>query len=330
MWGKQRTRSARVVVAALGAAAVTVVAATGSGSASAAPSAAAGVRMAVAPVTIYAGQATGAATYVADDTAVGKVATATFNVTYTGFTPQAKAAFQRAVDYWSTQLTSSVPITVDARFSPLGSGILGSAGPSSVWRDFPGAPKAKTWYVDAVANKRHGSQLDGSADIVANFSSNFTNWSYGTGQAPNGKYDFQTVVTHELGHGLGFLGLGAVSGGQGTVRLQGFPTGYDQATELTTGKKLLSYPDNSAALASALQGGKVVLDTAAVRSANGGKAAKLYAPNPFQRGSSYSHLDEATFAQGNANSLMTPILSDGETIRTQGGIIKAIFKAVGW
>lgn len=45
--------------------------------------------------------------------------TATFQVTYHGFTTSARASFQRAVDIWSTQVASAVPITIDATFRPL-------------------------------------------------------------------------------------------------------------------------------------------------------------------------------------------------------------------
>ena len=94
------------------------------------------------------------------------------------------------------------------------------------------------WYADALANKKAGRQLDSAPDVVANFSSSFTNWHFGTGPAPAGKYDFQSVVTHELGHGVGFLGLGSVSGGLGTVKHSGSPSAYDLFTELGTGAAL--------------------------------------------------------------------------------------------
>ena len=58
--------------------------------------------------------------------------------------------------------------------------------------------------------------------------------------------------------------------------------------------------------------------------------AKLYAPAVFQSGSSYSHVDEATYARGNPNSLMTPQLGQGETIRSPGAITLAIFRTSGW
>ena len=55
--------------------------------------------------------------------------TATFDVAYDGFSPEARAAFQRAVDIWATQLTSPVTIQVRATWKLLGPGVLGSAGP---------------------------------------------------------------------------------------------------------------------------------------------------------------------------------------------------------
>lgn len=257
-------------------------------------------------------------------------ATATFTVTYTGFTPAAKTAFQRAVDIWAGQLNSGVPVTVAASFEPLGPGVLGSAGPSSVWRDFAGAPQAGTWYVDAVANKRRGSQLDPSPDIVARFSSNFSNWHYGTGPAPTGKYDFTSVVLHELGHGVGFIGAANVSSNRGTVRLSGYPLAYSRYTETNTGTKLLSLPDSSTQLAGVLRGNNVYFDSPKVRNANGGATARLYAPSTWQPGSSYSHLDEATYRAGDVNSLMTPQIGSGETIRNPGPITKAVLLTTGW
>ncbi|WP_139142826.1 hypothetical protein [Humibacillus sp. DSM 29435] len=259
-----------------------------------------------------------------------RVNAATFTVTYRGFTPAAKAAFQRAVNIWSQQLSSPVPITVSASFEPLGPGVLGAAGPTNLWRDFAGAPLKGTWYADAIANKRSGSQLSPTADITARFSSSFSNWHYGTGAVPAGKYDFTSVVLHELGHGVGFLGVGNVSGSAGSVRLGGYPFSYDRYTETGAGTSLLSLADNSTALGSALRSNSVYFDTAKVRAANANRPARLYAPSTFQGGSSYSHLDEATYRAGNANSLMTPAIGSGETIRNPGPIAKAMLTSIGW
>lgn len=293
-----------------------------------------GVARSAAKVTLLAGGQHGAPSYVGPARATDSraaAATATFQVTYHGFSPAARTAFQAAVDVWATKVTSTVPITVDATFQPLGTNVLGSAGTSFVWRDFPGAPRPSTWYVDAIANKRAGGQMDAAApDIVANFNSSFTNWYFGTnGLTPAGKYDFESVVLHELGHGLGFSGAGNVTAGRGTVRLSGLPISYDHFTENNPGTKLLAFA-NSTALATQLTSNGVFFDSIKVRNANAGNRAKLYAPSPWQQGSSYSHLDEATYRKGNTNSLMTPILNSAEAIHNPGPITQALFRSIGW
>ena len=278
-------------------------------------------------VPVFAGPLGGTPSSVADGDAGRAAPASKFVVTYTGFTPEAKAAFQRAVTMWQSKLSSPVPITVKASWEPLGPGVLGSAGPSYVW-DVNGV-----LYADAVANKKSGKQLHAAPDIVARFSSNFSNWHFGTGPAPAGKYDFTSVVAHELGHGVGFFGAGRVSGSTGSVRINGKNVSYDRYTKLganASSPLLWKMPDNSTQLGSALRSNNVYFDAPGVRSANGGKAAKLYAPGTWRQGSSYSHLDEATFPKGSPNSLMTYAIGGGETIRTPGNLGMAVLKAVGW
>lgn len=318
-----KTTTTRVAAGAGMAALVAIALAPGASSAESVPRSLPGTQ-----VPVYAGPAGTTQSVVTDAPAAAKAApTAKFIVSYTGFTPEAKAAFQRAVNAWAGKLNTTVPVTVKASWEPLGPGILGSAGPSQIW-DIGGV-----WNVDAIANKKAGRQLSASPDIVARFSSNFTNWHFGTGPAPVGKYDFQSVVTHELGHGVGFLGVGKVTGSTGTVKYSGKNTAYDRFTRLgstATSPLLWKMPDNSTQLGSALLSNNVYFDSPAVRAANGGKSAKLYAPSAWRQGSSYSHLDETTFPKGNPNSLMTYAIGGGETIRTPGPITLALLKTIGW
>lgn len=139
----------------------------------------------------------------------GGTGSATFDVTYSGFTTEARAAFQHAVDIWSVNLRSDVTIRVDAHFENLGANdLLGQAGPSSVHANFSGAPENNVWYIDALADALHGADNgSGDPDIVAQFNSEFENWYFGLdGNPGNNEFDFVSVVLHELGHGLGFLG----------------------------------------------------------------------------------------------------------------------------
>ncbi len=258
----------------------------------------------------------------------------TFIVTYNGFTPQAQAAFQAAVDIWASQIQSSVPIRVTANWTPLGPGVLGSAGATSIWRDFAGAPTPNTWFPVAVASKIIGTDIDPSKDdIVANFSSTFT-WYYGTDGNAGVNYDLMTVVLHELGHGLGFFGSMTVSGGIGTWGLgSGFPVMYDRFAINGSSQFLIDtglFPNPSAALAAQLVSNSVFFAGPNVGAANGGFAGRLYAPNPFQSGSSYSHWNESTFPAGNINSLMTPQLAAGEAIHDTGPITRGLFADIGW
>ena len=267
--------------------------------------------------------------------------TATINVTYTGFSAEARAAFQFAVDIWASQITSDVPIEVEATFQPLPSGVLGSAGAAISIRDWTtgnDAPRSGVFYPIPLANKLAGVDLvpPGTPDVPdhdinANFSSSFTNWYFGTdGNTPAGEFDFVSVVLHELGHGLGFAGSARVSGGQGSIASSGFPRVYDIFVENGSGQAITSFTSPSSGLADQLQGDNLFWNSPSAVAANGNSRPKLYAPNPFQQGSSYSHLDESTFSAGNPDSLMTPQIGRAETIHDPGDIARGMFQDMGW
>jgi hypothetical protein len=65
-------------------------------------------------------------------------------------------AFEFAADIWAQTVESSVEIEVSANFDPLDcsalSAVLGSAGPTTVHRFVPGAPRPLAWYPQALAN----------------------------------------------------------------------------------------------------------------------------------------------------------------------------------
>jgi hypothetical protein len=86
-------------------------------------------------------------------------------------------AFTHAASLWSARLDSSVPIRIRAQFTPLGAGVLGSAGPVSVVRDFQNAPLPGTWYHVALANElANVDLLPVNDDFNANFSTNFNSY----------------------------------------------------------------------------------------------------------------------------------------------------------
>jgi len=186
-------------------------------------------------------------------------------------------------------------------------------------------------------------------DIYAEFNPARTDLYFGTdGRTPSAYVDFESVVLHEIGHGLGLVGAGYVNGTRGYDRLYdaagsaGPMTVFDTftyAASPTATKPITSYVNDSSALGTALEGfpnssgvatGGVYWSGTAGRVGGGGAPVRLYAPGAFQDGSSYSHLDEGTYLRGNPNALMTPALSSGEAVHDPGPIALGMLSDMGW
>ena len=269
-----------------------------------------------------------------------RVKTANFEVEYIDFPAdnKAKDAFQFAIDIWETQLTSSVTIKVRAQWASLEAGVLGQAIWGTAIANFDGAQHINTFYPVALAEKIAGKELNPSADpdIVATFSSKAT-WYLGTdGNTPIGKMDLVTVVLHEIGHGLGFTDTYNVESTEGSVGLenggQSVPFVYDLFIENAGSQKLFTqFVSPSAAMRTQLISNNIFYNSPLAKAAMGGAALKIYAPDPFNDGSSIAHLDETTYSGlGNVNKLMTPQIAPAESIHDPGPILLNIFKDMGW
>jgi hypothetical protein len=230
-------------------------------------------------------------------------------------------AFQYAADLWGQLLNSGVTIVVNAQMNPLfcspTSAVLGSAGTTTVHRDFSGAPVANTWYSQALANSLAGSDLSGNADLSAQFNSNINgsagclgglSWYYGLDANPGSDIDFVTVVLHEIGHGLGFQTFVNQSG----QRFNGFNDTYMLNLQ-RIGASPSSYPamtDGQRAAANisdpnlVWNGTSVTVEHPNVPVTAGLNSGlmRVHAPNPYQGGSSVSHWSSAV----SPNELMEP------------------------
>jgi hypothetical protein len=177
-------------------------------------------------------------------------------------------AFQGAANKWGATLTSSVTIRVLATFEPLTctatGAVLGSAGATSVFRDFPNAPVANTWYSKALANKLYGAELDPStADIRARFNVNLGQPGCLTGvpfylglDNNHGPHvDLVSVLLHEFGHGLGFQ---TFTNGSTGAQLAAFPSVWDHFMRDTTQNLLWTEMTNAQRVASAINSRKLV------------------------------------------------------------------------
>ena len=150
-----------------------------------------------------------------------------------------------------------------------------------------------------------------------------------------------SVVLHEIGHSLNFAGgmrYGNTSCGNPNYGCWGYsqtpplPNIYDRFTEDGSGQSLIDtavYANFSTALGDALKGGNLYFDGPKARFANGGNPVKIYAPGTWASGSSYSHLDYATYA-GGANALMVYAIGSATAIHSPGPVARGILEDVGW
>lgn len=155
-------------------------------------------------------------------------------------------AYKHVVAIWDAALDIKTQIVLQAAFTELfceaEGGVLGAAGAINIFRDFDGPSFPRTWYGAALANNLAEEDLNGSTpdpgllappyndEIVSFFNANLgqtdclenSAWYYGFDNNPGpGEIDFIEVLTHEVGHGLGF---------------QNF-------TDDATGANFLGYPD---------------------------------------------------------------------------------------
>ncbi|MBV9368837.1 MAG: fibronectin type III domain-containing protein, partial [Frankiales bacterium] len=246
--------------------------------------------------------------------------------------PQAQAAFQAAVDIWSRIVYSPVPIVVNASYANLGGNILGQAGARSAWQCGCLGDGVHA-YPSALANAIYGSDLDPTnPDITATFNSSpVAPFYYGTDGAPTaGTVDFESVVLHELGHGLGFAGSMGIANGATTVTYAAHPMKWDSFLVDSVGTPMLSYLSGSTQLTTAMES-PLYWSGANGISANGGTDPVMYAPASWEPGSSGgAHLNETTYPAGDANSLMTPAIGTQEAVHSPGPDAVAMFRDIGW
>lgn len=183
--------------------------------------------------------------------------------------------FQTAASIWGGILPSDVTIVVGANFDPLTctstSGVLGSAGAATVFRDFPNAPFAQTWYCSALADKFVGVDLNpGAQDINARFNSNVgttgcldtSPWYYGLDHNHGAGIDLLVVLLHELAHGLGFQTFANLTTG---ALLQGLPDVYSLYMLDQTAGLYWPQMNNAQRVSSAVNTFKVLWDGGATK-----------------------------------------------------------------
>ena len=147
-------------------------------------------------------------------------------------------------------------------------------------------------------------------------------WNFGTAAPGGSQIDFRSVITHEVGHTLGFFSTYSSTNDKWweygiTVwdSLLRDSAGNRPAPNLTGTPGNFNQLDNP-----------VYFVGANAMAANGGNPVPVYAPNTFSNGSSLTHVDEGTYP----GLLMSPFIALGQTSRTPGAIELAVMQDLGW
>lgn len=254
-----------------------------------------------------------------------------------------KSVFIKAGEIWGQYLESEVPIRVQVNWKPLGANILGSASSYRYYANFSGAPFVNTYYPVAMAEKISHRNLNGNEpDMIANFNSSYSNWYVGTDGTPklpsspsrsDGEIDLYSVVLHEFGHGLGFIGNLGVNDAK-TLAGYSIPGTYDRLIQDRSGLNLTDtttkYKNPSAELLTALTTPSGLFLSSPKIVANNGNRGILYSPRTYDAGSSIYHLNSGTYPAGNPDALMVPFVAQGEITRDIGPITQSGFYDMGW
>jgi hypothetical protein len=249
-----------------------------------------------------------------------------FLVNFNTVPASAREAVQAAVDTWAANFASTVPVSVNVTWSKASSeGILAAASSKNNYANFTGAPDKTLYYASALANALAGKDLDPANPEIEITISSDAPWYLGVdGKCPPRSYDLQSVILHEMAHGLGFISGSYYDELSGLGRILQ-PTPFDAYAQLPDGRRLADMPNSS------LETGKALTSTLMWSGENGIKANNgvkplLYTPSNYEPGSSVSHLDEKTFSQSGDNATMTPNLDSGEVFHLPGSLLLAMFE----
>ncbi|HBE69807.1 MAG TPA: hypothetical protein DDW52_16805 [Planctomycetaceae bacterium] len=158
------------------------------------------------------------------------------------------------------------------------------------------------------------SEVDGAGSV--NFG---RTWNNGLGAPGLGEFDLFSVVLHEMTHAMGFVSTIESDGGFG---ITGTRSVFDSLLEDSAGNRLLDGTGSLVEPVSDLTSEDLQIDLTAI-----GEGTKdIYAPDPFEDGSSLSHLDPGS----HAGSVMTPSIAAGELRRSYSDSDRAVIQALGW
>lgn len=221
-----------------------------------------------------------------------------------------RRALEAAVAAWTKVIEGTVTIKVVAAMEDIDDGdddentaILAVAGPVEFWlRNDAAVPSALAWQLQ---KRRNADAEEADIEVVVNETAD---WDYAlNGQAARGKTSFVYTLIHEIGHGLGFVDSFDVETGEFANSV---PLIYDTFLNRGIGERRRLADRTGDQAIEDMQSGDLFFDgpnaiEASRRSIRPLPMIKLYAPDPYEPGSSISHVDMDTYADFKTG-LMTP------------------------
>ncbi len=253
-----------------------------------------------------------------------------FNVTYDNDVPPlARSAFEDGVlEILRDFFQSEVPINININWRSLEGNSLAGASPSAYYSRFSNVPNPSEVYPVALAEKISRRELNDPDEPDINITVNSErNWYYDWFN-PSGvgnRFDFVSVLLHEVFHGLGFVSFTRVNNNIGSIGLfsGGRHTIYSDFMFNGSSTKVSDVVDNSSEMAAVLQSQNLFFNLI-----SSSQSLKLYAPGEYDPGSSISHLDEFTF-NNTSDALMTPSIGRGQVEQDPGVSVEMLYD-MGW
>ena len=270
-----------------------------------------------------------------------------------GCSTDLSTSYEAAATFWADFLDSAVRIEIDASFEPLfctsSSAVLGSAGPTAIAGPDNQLPDPQAIYSIAHANALVNEDLDQTqADVSMRFNSDIgqpncvesAQWYFDDGSSPTtpaNTIDFYGTILHEMGHGLGFLSLMYPDDPEdpdgdppplpyvdwvNDVYSQKLDNlNFAALSSLSPEQRFdaLTDPDNLVWTGAGVGG---LAGNLSAGTTNG--FVRMYAPDPYQTGSSVSHFDTSL----EPNDLMEPFKTARNVTDYQ--MTKNLFRDIGW
>lgn len=240
------------------------------------------------------------------------------------WTPESKAALQASADQIAAYIVVSQPVTLT--FDVTAANAPNSDTMASTGSDLTSSRAG--FYNTVVQNKiltgvdSNGVTADGYIDV--NFG---TGYVFGDTVSAS-QYDFKSTMMHEMLHAYGFLSYTYEPGNNRDT----YWTTFDSFIGTKSGAKVVNlngYKFNTAYNTNLTGGAGGLYFLGANAVAAYGGPVPLYTPNPWEAGSSVSHLDDSTFT-GVKAQLMNAMADTGLGIRTLSNVELGILTDLGY